>query len=82
MEYNLIISFHNVVILISSVGKKDKNNFYYNILLEKLYMNYLKNNFCMKHKCYIMIELTFLKKLVLTKQVYEKSMIFVTIGIF
>ena len=45
-------------------------------------MNYLKNNFCMKHKCYIMIELIFLKELVLTKQVYEKSMIFVTIGIF
>ena len=36
----------------------------------------------MKHKCYIMIELIFLKELVLTKQVYEKSMIFVTIGIF
>ena len=35
MEYNLIISFHNVVILISLVGKKDKNNFCYNILLEK-----------------------------------------------
>ena len=34
------------------------------------------------YKCYIMAELTFLKELMLIKQVHQKSMIFVTIGIF
>ena len=31
-------------------------------------------------KCYILIELTFLKELILIKQVHQKSVIFVTIG--
>ena len=34
------------------------------------------------YKCYISIELTFLKEAILTKQVHQKSVIFVTIGIF
>ena len=29
------MTFHNVVILIKSVFNKDKNNYYYNIFLEK-----------------------------------------------
>ena len=33
------------------------------------------------YKCYILIELTFLKVLVLIKQVNQKSVIFLTIGI-
>ena len=33
------------------------------------------------YKCYISIELTFLKELMLTKQKHQKSVIFVTIGI-
>ena len=33
------------------------------------------------HKCYILIELTFLKELMLIKQVHRKSVILVTIGI-
>ena len=33
------------------------------------------------YKCYISIESTFLKELMLTKQVHQKSAIFVTIGI-
>ena len=33
-------------------------------------------------KCYISIELTFLKELMLTKQVNQQSAMFVTIGIF
>ena len=41
------------------------------------YINYEK-----MQKCYIMIELTFLKELVLIRQANHKSEIFVTIGIF
>ena len=33
------------------------------------------------YKCYISIELTFLKELMLIKQVHQKSVIFVTNGI-
>ena len=33
-------------------------------------------------KCYIMKDLTFLKKLILIKQVHQNNVIFVTIGIF
>ena len=36
----------------------------------------------MNHKCYIMIELTFLKELMLIRQMNQKSAIFVIIGIF
>ena len=35
----------NVTILIKSVWNKNKNNYYYNIILEKLLMNYLKSKF-------------------------------------
>ena len=34
------------------------------------------------YKCYIRIKLTFLKELMLIKQVHQKSVMFVTIGIF
>ena len=34
------------------------------------------------YKCYTLIELTFLKELILIKQVNQKSVVFVTIGIF
>ena len=37
------MAFHNVIVLITSVFNKDKNNHYYNIFLKKLQMNYLKN---------------------------------------
>ena len=30
-----ILTFHNVIILIKSVVNNDKNNYYYNIFLEK-----------------------------------------------
>ena len=33
-------------------------------------------------KCYVMIELTFLKELILIKQIHQKSAKFVTIGTF
>ena len=36
----------------------------------------------MSYKCYILIEMRFLKELILIKQTNKKSAIFVTIGIF
>ena len=74
-----ILTFHNVIILIKSVVNKNKNKYYYNIFLEKgLY----KDEWMFKYyKCYIMVEFIFLKEFVLMKQVHQKSVIFVTIGI-
>ena len=37
------MTFHSNIIQIKSVFQKDKNSYYYNILLEKPFMNYLKN---------------------------------------
>ena len=34
------------------------------------------------YKCYVSIELTFMKELMLMKQVHLKKVIFVTIGVF
>ena len=36
--------------------------------------------FCIKYRCYIMIELTFLKELMLIRQATQKRAIFITIG--
>ena len=54
------------------------------IYVKKLHMNYKKNKkrFAIKHKCYIIIELTFLKELILIKHVHRKNVIFVTMRIF
>ena len=38
--------------------------------------------FCIKYKCYILIELTFLKELMLIRQMNQKSVIFVIVFIF
>ena len=48
---------------------------------KKLLTNYLIISFCIKYKCYIMIELTFLKDLILIRQVNQRSAIFVTMAI-
>ena len=77
------MTFRNVIIIIKSVWNKDKNNYYYNIFLEKASYKFPKKySFCKKYKCYILIELTFLKELILIKQVQQKSVLFVTIAIF
>ena len=39
-------------------------------------------SFDINYKCYIIIELTFLEELILIKQVHQKNVIFVAIGIF
>ena len=73
------VTFYNIIILIKSVANKNKNKYYYNVYLEKgLY----KDKWMFVYfKYYIMIALTFLKELMLIKQVYQKSAIFVTISI-
>ena len=83
-----ILNFHIVIILVKSVVNKNKNHYYYDIFLEKgSYKDksdteYFKMNIInVYYKCYISIELTFLKKLLLIKPVHQKSVIFVTIGI-
>ena len=77
------MTFHNVIKLIKSFFNKDENNYYYNIFLEKS-SNELpkKMSFCIKYKCYIMIDLTFLKELMLIIQANQRSAIFVIIDIF
>ena len=73
--------------LIMPVANKNDNNYDCNIFLEKgsykdkSIHNIVKWMF-VYYKCYISIELTFLKELMLTKQENQKSTIFVTIGIF
>ena len=68
------MTFHNAIKLIKSVSNNDKNNYYYNMFLEKASYEL--------PKCYVMIELTFLKELILIKQIHQKSAKFVTIGTF
>ena len=38
------LTFHNVIILIKSIRNKGKNNYYYNIFLEKVLRQSPKNN--------------------------------------
>ena len=45
-----------------------KNNYYYNIFVEKSSYELPKKKFCVKYRCYFMTELTFLKELVLIRQ--------------
>ena len=77
-----ILTFNNEIILIklirmNSVVNKNENNYQYNILLEKVrttinpMQNILKQMF-LYYKCYILINLTFLKELMLIKQVHER----------
>ena len=76
------MTFNNEIILIklirmNSVVNKNENNYQYNILLEKVrttinpMQNILKQMF-LYYKCYILINLTFLKELMLIKQVHER----------
>ena len=63
-----ILTFHNVIILVKSIVNKNKNKHYYNIFLEKdLYKG--KWMF-VYYKCYIMMEVMFLKELMLIKQMH------------
>ena len=60
-------------------------NYYHNIFLEKVsYELPKKLNFCIKHKCYIIIEWNIMECyiMMLLRQANQKSAIFVTTGIF
>ena len=57
------MTFRNIIRLIKWVFIKDKNNYYYNIFLEKALNKLPKKH--LKYKCYIMSEFKFLKKLML-----------------
>ena len=79
-------TFHNVVILNKSVFNKNKNNYYYNVFLEKvrIKINQIHDIFkwmFVYYKCYFSVELTLPKKLMLIKQVHQKNVISVTIGV-
>ena len=52
------------------------------IVISYEYNKYFPQAFLDEYKCYIMIGLTILKKLMLIKQVPQKSVMFVTTGIF
>ena len=79
------MTFLKIIILIKSVVNKNKNEYYYNKFLEKgSYKDksdtqYFQIN--IYYKWYILIEWTFLKELMLIKQVHQKSVVFVSIGI-
>ena len=79
------MTFHNVIILIKSVVNMNKTEYYYNIFLEKgLYKDKSDTQYFqifVYYKCYISIELTLLKELMLIKQLHQKSAVFATIGI-
>ena len=53
------LTLRNVIILVKSVWNKDKNNYYFNIFLEKASKITSKIIFCIKYKFCIMTELTF-----------------------
>ena len=68
-----MLTFYTVIILIKSVV--NKNKYYYNMFLEKGL--YKVNWMFAYYKCYISIELTLPKELMLIKQLHQKSPIFV-----
>ena len=68
------LTLHNVIIFIKSVFNKDK------ISYDNEMRQYIC--FCINHKYYIMIKLTFLKEVMLIAQANQKSVIFVTNSIF
>ena len=80
-------ALHNFIILIKSVVNKNKNDYFWNIFLEKglyedkSYTQYFRWMF-EYYTCYISIELMFLKELMPITQANNKSAIFVTTGIF
>ena len=74
-----IMTFNNIIIFVKSVVNKNKNKYYYDMFLEN--GSYKDKLVFVYYKCHIMIELTFLKQLILTRQAHQKRVMFVTIGI-
>ena len=61
-------TFCDFIILIKSVVNKNTNKYYYSIFLEK--GSHKDKWMFVYYKCYVIIELTFLKELMLIKQVH------------
>ena len=73
-----MLIFYNVITLMKPAVNKNKNECYLNIFLEK--GSYKDKWMFAFYKCYILIELTFLKELMLIKEVHQKSATFASIG--
>ena len=76
------ITFHNVIIIIKSAVNKNKNKYYYKKV--RININPISNNFrwiLVYYKRYVMIDLMFLKELILMKQLDQKSVMFFAMGI-
>ena len=78
VSLNKTIEFPTTTIVVRSLFHE--NNKIIISFLRRMSINY--KLWIILIKCYIMIELTFLKKLMLIKQVHKWSAIFVTTGIF
>ena len=74
LSLNKTIEIGSMIIVVRAVFHE---NIIHKFSQMSAYINYEK-----MQKCYIMIELAFLKELVLIRQANHKSEIFVTIGIF
>ena len=72
LPLNEILKFHMLTIVVRSVYEKD-GKFYPQIFWMRV---------CMSYKCQNMTEQIFQKEFKLTKQMHQKSVIFVTIGTF
>ena len=66
-----ILTFQNVIILIKSIGNKNKNKYYYNIFFKKVRTK-INEYLYIINAMNVMIELTFLKELMLIKQVHQR----------
>ena len=63
------------MMLIKSVFNENHNHYYYKVILEKYLYKYCK-------KCYITLELKFLKILMLIRQAHQNNLLFATTSIF
>ena len=75
LPLNKTIEIHNMTIALRAITYENKNIIHkFSRMNACIYYEYYKN--------VILIELTFLKELMLIKQANQKSAMFVTIGIF
>ena len=67
------VNMHNVMILIKSTGNRNHNNYYYQPFFEKCTYKCIRS---------YMIELIFLKLMMLIRPAHLRNVLFITIGIF
>ena len=61
------------MVIVDRAAFHENNKYYPQVFLDKCLYEL--------QKCYVMIELTFLKEVMLIKHMHQKSVVFVTIGI-